>query len=374
MDQKIKNINFRIGIYLPEKILTNEDFEKRKIILQSGRQLRADQILEKIGVERRHIAGDKETVADMGFKAAEKALNSYGRGTMHHCRGTKYCAPTDIDLILVSSSHPTPFNVAGEISKKLGRGIISYAPTAEIMDFHAACSGSALMLDYLFENRKRYEGKSILLVAAEKFSNTVIDLTRPDALELDSSLGQTIFGDGAAAVYFKLGKDIVIHYAINKSLSDAGSKTDLILMAMGENKFAEPCIVRPVAASPVNKNFPNGYFSQNGPRVFENVLNNIPGIIRKAVNEAGFAPGDIDLVILHSGSKRVVTSLREKLKPDFQIFSEYADGNMSSVSLLYSFIKAIEEKKIGRGSKVVLSGFGAGSPDLYSSTAVIELK
>ena len=352
MNQKSITPTFGTGIYLPEQILDNAELEKRNIILISGKQLRAVQILEKIGVERRHISAENETVADMGFKAASKAL-----------KDNKI-----IDLLLVSSSHPTPFNVAAEIKKLL------QLEQADIMDIHSACSGSAMMFSYIFNKQKELQGKNVLFVATEKFSNSVVDLTRPDAMQLDSSLGQTIFGDGAAAINFTVGKDIIVHSVLNKALPDADGKTDLILMAMGENKFVEPCLIKPVSASPKPKDFPQGYFAQNGPRVFENVLNNIPTVIREAVSKAGFTAKDIDLVIVHSGSKRVVTSLRDRLAPDFEVYSDYADANMSSVSLLYSFIKAVQDKRIGRGSKVVLSGFGAGSPDLYSSTAVIELK
>lgn len=357
MVQKTKSVKFGTGIYLPDNILTNEDLEKRNIILPNGKRLRAERILEKIGVERRHIAEEKQTVADLGYLAAKKALQSQDKG-----------ASAVIDLVLASSSHTSSFNVANEIKIKLGY------KNSDYLDFHAACSGSALMFAYLWENQKKYLGKNILVIAADKFSNSIVDLTRDDAMILDSSLGQTIFGDGAAAVYFNYGRDIVVHYAVSKPIPDPGGKTDLILMGMGENKFIEPCIVKPVAASPISKDFPNGYFTQNGPKVFEVVYNSIPGIIREAVKKSGFKANDIDLVVVHPGSKRVVDSLKDALKPDFEVYSDYSDANMSSVSLLYSFIKAVQEKRIGKGSKVVLSGFGAGSPHLYSSTAVIELK
>ncbi len=337
---------------MPEKVLDNNELERRQIRLPSGRILSAAQILDKIGVERRHIAGDKQTVVDMGYMAAKTALQGSGQ----------------VDLILASSSHPTPFHVAEEIGKKLGIAM------TKVLDIHAACSGSSLLFAYLFGKQKELQGKKVLLVAAEKFSDSIVDLRHPEAMILDSSLGQTIFGDGAAAVSFTAGQDLVVHYSLNKALSDLSGKKDLILMAMGENKFIEPCVVYPVASSPKLKDFPKGYFSQNGPRVFEDVQNTIPGLIREAVAKAGFKAPDIDLVVVHSGSKRLVDALRERLSPDFEVYSDYADGNMSSVSLLYSFIKAVQEKRIRSGSKVVLCGFGAGSPDLYSSTVVIELK
>ncbi len=352
MNQAVKPINFGTGIYLPELVLDNAELERRKIILRSGNQLRATQILAKIGVERRHIAPDNQTVADMGYLAANEALSDNKK----------------IDLVMASSSHPTSYHVAGSIAKRLNLN------KPAVLDIHAACSGSALMFAYILEKQKELQGKRVILVATEKFSTSVVNLSHPNALSLDSSLGQTIFGDGAAAVQFIVGKDIIIHHAINKALPDLSGITDLILMAMGENKFIEPCLVYPVAVSPLNEDFKLGYFTQNGPRVFEDVQNSIPVFIREAVQEAGFKPKDIDLVVLHPGSKRLVEALRERLAPEFQVYSDYADANMSSVSLLYSFIKALRDNRIGRGSKIVLAGFGAGSPDLYSSTVVIELK
>jgi 3-oxoacyl-[acyl-carrier-protein] synthase-3 len=319
--------------------------------LPSGKKLRAERIREKIGVERRHISKDKETVADLGYKAVRAAIGER----------------QDIDVVFVSSSHPTSFHVAGEIKNRLSLS------GAEVMDFHAACSGSALMFAYLFEEKAKYFGKNVLIVAADKFSNTIVDLTRTDAMKLDPSLGQTIFGDGAAAICFTYGKDIIVHAAIKKSLSDPKGKKDLILMGVGKNMFVEPCIINPVAPSPTTSDYPFGYFTQNGPGVFEVIYNSIPNVVRETVAKAGLKTQEIDLVIIHPGSRRVVEAITENLKPDFKVYSDYADANMSSVSLMYSFIKAMREKLIGKGSKVVLCGFGAGSPDLYSTTVVIEL-
>ena len=61
--------NISYSIYLPEKVLTNEELENRKIALASGRFLTANGIKEKIGVEKRHIA-ENETVnwgGEVGF-------------------------------------------------------------------------------------------------------------------------------------------------------------------------------------------------------------------------------------------------------------------------------------------------------------------
>jgi 3-oxoacyl-[acyl-carrier-protein] synthase-3 len=343
--------NIKFAVYLPKKVLTNEDLEKRKIVLPSGRSLTAEGVREKIGVEQRHIAGN-ETVADMGQKAAKEALGDV----------------KDVDFIIASTSHPTNYNLAGELKKRL-----NLKKEAKTLDIHAACSGVARIFASIYENGEELKGKKILIVAAEKFSHSLVDLLQKDAFELDRSLGQTIFGDGASAIYFTFGKDLITHFALNKSISDPGGRINLISMAMGDNNFVEPCIVNPVARSANHKDFPQGYFTQDGPNVYKNINGAIPLIIREAVKKTGFSAKDVDLIILHPGSKRMVDSLREALSPDFKVYSDYADGNISSVSLLLSFINAIKKSLIGKGSIIVLSGFGAGSPHLYSSTVVIEL-
>lgn len=346
----------KTGIYLPEKVLTNEELEKRNIVMPSGKLLRADRILEKIGVERRHIARDDQTAADLSFGAVGELVKEISDNEL-----------SDTKLVLASTSHPVPFHLAGSIKEKLG------LHESRVMDFHAACSGSAMMFGYLHAGGDKYLNKRVILAAADKFSNTLVDLRRSDAMELDSSLGQTIFGDGAAAISFVYGVDLNVLSSQDKPLPDPSGGTNLIYMGVGENKFVEPCIVKPVACSPGHRDFPNGYFTQNGPRVFESVYKNVPQVIRETVGMAGLKSSDIDLVVIHPGSRRVVDALRGSLEPDFEVYSEYKDGNMSSVSMLYSFVKALRDKKIGRGSRVVLCGFGAGSPHLYSSTAVVEL-
>lgn len=351
MDEKKKAPDIGIGIYLPEKVLTNEDLEARNIELPNGKLLKADRILEKIGVERRHIAEEHESVSDMGIKAAKQALGD-----------------STADIILASSSHPTSYNISSEIKKGLNNN------TAEFMDFHAACSGSALMFDYVFENNERFKGKKILVVASDKFAGTVVDLKYPEAFKLDSSMGQTIFGDGACAISFVLGKDIKVLNAKSAQLHSKSGAQDLILMAVGDNKFVEPCIVKPVAASEKTADFPKGYFTQNGPKVYEDVIDAVPDFIKKTVEDAGLKKSDIDLVVLHPGSKRMFEALSDKLSPDYKSYSEYSEANMSSVSLLYSFIMALKKDLIERGDKVVLCGFGAGSPNLYGSVAVVEIE
>ena len=75
------------GSYLPEKILTNFDLEKMV-------ETTNDWIVERTGIRERRIAADNENAATMAEEAARIAL------------ATANLIPTDVDMIIVSSTTP----------------------------------------------------------------------------------------------------------------------------------------------------------------------------------------------------------------------------------------------------------------------------
>jgi 3-oxoacyl-[acyl-carrier-protein] synthase-3 len=75
------------GSYLPEKIMTNQDFEK---IMDTSDEW----IVTRTGMRERHFAQDNETVADMGTIAAKRALENAG------------LTIDDIDMVIVATTTP----------------------------------------------------------------------------------------------------------------------------------------------------------------------------------------------------------------------------------------------------------------------------
>ena len=78
------------GGYLPENVLTNAELEQRI-------ETTADWIVERTGVEERHIAAPGETTCDLAEQASRRALAAAG------------LEPGDIDLIIIGTT--TPDNV-----------------------------------------------------------------------------------------------------------------------------------------------------------------------------------------------------------------------------------------------------------------------
>ncbi len=75
------------GGYLPERVMTNKEFEK--IVDTSDEWIR-----ERSGIKRRHIAADGETTSDMAVAAAREAISAAG------------IEEGDIDLIIVATTTP----------------------------------------------------------------------------------------------------------------------------------------------------------------------------------------------------------------------------------------------------------------------------
>ena len=59
------------GGYLPERVLTNDDFATR---LDTSDEW----IRERTGIKRRHIAADDEVTSDLAANAAQRALDAAG--------------------------------------------------------------------------------------------------------------------------------------------------------------------------------------------------------------------------------------------------------------------------------------------------------
>lgn len=127
---------------------------------------------------------------------------------------------------------------------------------------------------------------------------------------------------------------------------------------------------------PVDSSIPQSdYFQQDGFNVYRAVLEEIPDLIRKAVQKANLKPSDIKLVVPHQGSGKMVDGIQKKFilqngSKEFEVFKYVEEGNFSSASILVALAKAIEQGRVQKGDRVVLAGFGAG---LFSSIAVIQV-
>src|SRR2546426_1165674 len=79
-----------LGCYVPPKLLTNEDLEK---LVDTSNQW----ILERTGIQTRHIAGDDAATSDLAVEAARAALEQ------------RHLEPRQLEAIIVCTVTPDMF-------------------------------------------------------------------------------------------------------------------------------------------------------------------------------------------------------------------------------------------------------------------------
>jgi len=335
---------FKVGIYTPGGMLSNQEIESWNVQKTHGAVLTADGILNAVGIERRSIAEAPETTHDMASNAIQELV--YNSGIPF----------TNPDLVLVSSSFPTGINHAGRLVNEWGM-----SPAIPYKDIHAACSGFVKGLVGLYKEGDRWMGADVLFAASEKYSPFVHDLRH--GIDGDPALSQTIFSDGAVATQFRYGKDLKVLAGRNVEMFD---KSDLIGMPIRED-----LVVGPADRVVADATLKTPEIFQKGSLILLNMGRAVPRLVRELADEAGLDSSDPIPTFLHQGSRRVIEDISAKLEPtdndprQFSVYQDLRDGNFSSVTIPRMLGKAHLQK----GQRAILVGFGAG---LFASGAVVE--
>ena len=298
------------GIYVPEKLLTNEDLES--LVDTSD-----EWIKDRTGISERRLLENGST-SDMCYSACIDALNNSNTD------------PKEIDGIIVATVTPdyiTP-SVACLLQDRLQtRKVFAF-------DLSAGCSGFIYCLNIakaLIENK---QSKKLLVVGAEYLSSIVDYKDRGTCI---------LFGDGAGAVVIEESNDPGI---LSVCLGASGKEAELLYVPGGGSKDV------------------NGFrfLKMEGKEVFKEAVKVIQSNSLEAIKAANLEPADIDLFIPHQANMRIIEAARERLELPLEKCFINIDkyGNTSSASVLLALHEAHKESKIKKGDNILFSVFGAG--------------
>ena len=156
------------GGYLPANVLTNAELERRI-------ETTADWIVERTGVEERHIAAPGETTCDLAEQASRRALEAAG------------LEPGDIDLIIIGTT--TPDHVFPSVATQLQHRLGCHGGPA--FDVQAVCTGFVYAMDIASRFIRTGASRRALVVGADTFTRIINWQDRGTCI---------LFGDGAGAV------------------------------------------------------------------------------------------------------------------------------------------------------------------------------
>ena len=293
-----------LGHYLPERVVTNKEFEKMVDTTDEWIRTRS-------GIEERRFARDDEETSDMAYEAAKLALEDAN------------VSPEEIDMIIVATvTQDMPFpSVAAMLQERLG------AKRAAAMDLAAACAGFmyGMITAKQFIETKAYE--KILVVGADKLSK-ILDFTdRNTCVLLSDGAGAAVMGEvseGRGILSFELGAD------------GSGGKH-------------------------LNLN-EKGYVAMNGREVFKFAVRQMPQSTINVIEKAGLMKEDVDFLVPHQVNIRIMEAARQRLgiSEDKMAKTIHKYGNNSAASIPIALSEAVKEGKIKDDDILVLVGFGGG--------------
>ncbi len=301
------------GSYLPPQIMTNAELALR---IDTSNEW----IVDRTGIERRHIAGPDETAGSMAEQAARAAIAAAD------------LQPSDIDFILVATTTPDYIcpSVACLLQHRLG---ISGCPAFDIV---AACTGFIYGLSVADLYIKAGMAKNILVVASEVMSRLV---------DWDDRRTCVLFGDGAGAVVLQASDQP----GIRSTHIHADGAYEALLWVPSSLPAQ-----RKVGVEPTLK--------MQGNEVFRLAVNTLSQCVDEVLLHNHIDEHEIDWLIPHQANIRIIQAIAKKLDlPMDKVVLTVADhGNTSAASIPLAMDQAIREGRVKKGDTLLLEAFGAG--------------
>jgi len=303
------------GSYLPEKILTNADLEQ---LIDTT----ADWIVERTGVEERHIAAPDETTCDLAERASRRALDAAGLD------------PGDIDLIILGTT--TPDHIFPSVATQLQHRLGCYGGPA--FDVQAVCTGFVYAMDIANRFIRTQAAKRALVVGADTFTRIINWKDRGTCI---------LFGDGAGAVVLEAAEEPGI---IDSRLGADGRYKELLWVPAGVSSGYEQ--TRQDAA----------FVEMRGSEVFKVAVTTLKEIAEQILIANRMTVADVDWVIPHQANRRILaaTAKRLGLPEERMVDCVRTHGNTSAASVPLALDVAVRDGRIQRGDTLLLEGFGGG--------------
>jgi 3-oxoacyl-[acyl-carrier-protein] synthase-3 len=308
-------------MWAPARVLTNADLERMVDTTNEW-------IVARTGISERRIADDSVGVVDMGYFAAQNALEEASLG------------PDDVDVIIVSTATPDRLlpATACDIQARLG------ARRSVAFDVWGACSGWLYALNIAQGLILSGQAERALCIASEKMS-AIIDWSDRATCVL--------FGDAAGATVLERS-DQAGHGILASYMRSDGQLAD-ILHRPPSSAERIPIDIAEIVAR-------DGYIRMAGREVFKNAVRSMCESVDAVLEQAGVSKEEVDLLVPHQANARIIeaTAKYAGIPMDRVWVNVNRYGNTSSATIPVSLHEARQEGRIKEGSLVLLVTFGAG--------------
>ena len=276
-------------------------------------------IVERTGIEARHIAADGETTATLAAEACRRALDAAG------------VEAGQIGLIVLATATPdqTFPSSATKVQTMLG------IDDCIAFDVAAVCTGFLYALSVADNMLKGGMADHALVIGAETFSRI---------LDWEDRATCVLFGDGAGAVVLRAEETDGAGILATRLHAD-GRHNELLYVDGGPSTTGTVGKVR-----------------MRGKEVFRHAVVNLAAVMGEVLEAAGHMPADVDWVVPHQANKRILDATAKKLglAPEKVVVTVDQHANTSAASVPLALDTAVRDGRIRKGDLLVLEAMGGG--------------
>lgn len=344
----IRSVFTATGSFIPATKICNEDFLDHQFLEKGGASLNKAnaEIIKKFtditGIKERRYAQTDHTASDLGYFAAKDALESSG------------IDKESLDYIIVAHNFGDVLNNSNRVSivptlaSKIKCLLQIKNPDCVAYDLPFGCPGwveGVIQASYYIRSG---DAKRCLVIGTETLSRVI------DPHDRDSML----YGDGSGAVIVEASNEKDRGILSHKTQTHACDHSMLLTM---DSSYS--------TASKSNDLF----IKMNGRKLYEFALNEVPLVIKSALDKAHTPLSAISKVLIHQANEkmdnaileRVFLLCGEKVIPENLMpmtISSLGNSSVATVPTLLDLIlkEKLDLHRIRKGEKVIVASVGAG--------------
>ena len=310
------------GIYVPEKIVTNDDLSR--ILGENIEEF----VTRVLGIKERHYAAETESTADLATNAGRDALEA------------AKLDPAELDLIILATDTPEQLSPATSVVVQHRLG----ASNAGTFDVNSACAGFVTALDTA----------SKFIIADSAYRNVLVigAYAMSKYLDLHDKKTATIFADGAGALVLQ-ARDDRPGFLAGKLVADGSFHDHMGIYAGGTHL--------PITKDVIDEGVWNKVrFAKKYPA--EVNTEGWPAIVKQVLAKARLELGDIKLFLFTqvnlSTIKEVMSKLELPMDRTHTIMQKW--GYTGSACIPMVLHDAVSAGKLERGDNVIMCASGGG--------------
>lgn len=334
------------GSFIPENIEKNEDFHQHEFLNVDGSEINSPNeiIVEKFkditGIIERRYADDKLTASDLGYLAAEKAIEDANIDR------------EELDYIIVAHNF-------GDVKKDAIQSDILPCLATRVKHSLRIKNPKCVAYDILFGCPGWVEGtiqaqafikagmaKKCLVIGTETLSRVV------DKHDRDSM----IYSDGAGATIIEATDEeggILAHNTASFTFDEA------YYLFFGNSNNPE-----------LDKD--TRYIKMHGRKIYEFALNNVPLAIKECLDESGIDIKDVKKILIHQANEKMDEAI---IKRFYRLYKtpvpegvmpmsihKLGNSSVATVPTLFDLIRnnKLENQHIEKGDVIIFASVGAG--------------